>query len=160
MALVTPLLLALMFGCAEMGNYFNDEHYLVKATRDAARYAARIKDFPYYDGKCGATLATTDQVSIDVNALLKTMLLSSGTDRLPNMPANPATVSISCVSSVGGSTPGGIYSANYNNGTTTVVAPVVTVTATVPYTPLYQSFGFKGTGYSLNASQQAAVTAI
>ena len=42
MVLVLPFLLVLMFGSAEMGNYFLDEHGLVKQVRDGARYASRI----------------------------------------------------------------------------------------------------------------------
>ena len=34
MALVTPLLLLILFGSVELGNYFMDEHTLVKAVRD------------------------------------------------------------------------------------------------------------------------------
>ena len=41
MALALPLLLILICGCAELGNYFLDEHRLIKAVRDGARYAAR-----------------------------------------------------------------------------------------------------------------------
>ncbi len=37
MALVTPLLLIIMAGGLEVGNYFMDEHRLVKAVRDGAR---------------------------------------------------------------------------------------------------------------------------
>ena len=35
---------SLMFGAVELGNYFLNEHSLVKAVRDGARYAAR-QDF-------------------------------------------------------------------------------------------------------------------
>ena len=41
MALVMPLLLILMMGSVELGNYFYNEHKLVKSVRDGARYAAR-----------------------------------------------------------------------------------------------------------------------
>jgi hypothetical protein len=39
-------------------------------------------------------------------------------------------------------------------------APIVTVTASVPYTPVLRSFGFRGVGLNLNATQQAAVMGI
>src|SRR5690348_6628430 len=42
MALVTPLLLALLFGSVELGNFFMSEHALEKQVRDGARYAARL----------------------------------------------------------------------------------------------------------------------
>ena len=41
MALVTPLLMALMFGSFELGNYFYTSHIVAKAVRDGARYASR-----------------------------------------------------------------------------------------------------------------------
>ena len=40
MALVTPLLLVILFGAVELGNYFYNEHIVVKAVRDGARFAA------------------------------------------------------------------------------------------------------------------------
>ena len=42
MALVTPLLLALMLGSVELGNFFMDQHALTKQVRDGARYASRL----------------------------------------------------------------------------------------------------------------------
>ena len=42
MALVAPMLITLMFGSFELGNYFLSEHALAKAVRDGARYATRI----------------------------------------------------------------------------------------------------------------------
>ena len=41
MALVTPLLAMIMFGAVELGKYFWDEHLVVKAVRDGARFASR-----------------------------------------------------------------------------------------------------------------------
>jgi len=49
MALVTPLLLIIMFGSVELGNYFMNEHSLVKAVRDGARFAARQSFTSYPD---------------------------------------------------------------------------------------------------------------
>ena len=41
MALVLPLLLVILFGSLELGNYFMNEHTLIKAVRDGARFAGR-----------------------------------------------------------------------------------------------------------------------
>ena len=49
---------------------------------------------------------------------------------------------------------GGIYSGN-NVGTANA-APVINVSVQLPYRPILQSFGFRGTGMTLNATQQAA----
>ena len=45
LALVLPLLLIIMFGSFEIGNYFLNEHILVKAVRDGARVAGSRRRF-------------------------------------------------------------------------------------------------------------------
>src|SRR5436190_1625070 len=62
MALALPLLLALMFGSFELGNYFLSEHVVQKSVRDAARYAARLS-MTNYDCS-SATVATAAQQQI------------------------------------------------------------------------------------------------
>src|SRR5690349_1119608 len=68
MALVTPLLLILMMGCAELGNYFWNEHTLVKAVRDGARFAAR-QSFNWYTG-CTGSPDTTNVVTPTQNVVV------------------------------------------------------------------------------------------
>jgi TadE-like protein len=41
MALMTPLLLILMFAPFELGNFYWSQHKVTKGVRDAARFAAR-----------------------------------------------------------------------------------------------------------------------
>src|SRR6184192_1907937 len=57
MALCLPLLLALMFGSVELGNYFLSEHVVQKAVRDASRFAARLPltDYPSCTVPSGGT---------------------------------------------------------------------------------------------------------
>ena len=43
LAMITPILLALMFGSVELGNLFTDRHALEKQVRDGARFAARLE---------------------------------------------------------------------------------------------------------------------
>lgn len=147
MALVLPLLLVLLFGCLELGNFFMNEHYLVKAVRDGARYAAR-QDYSDYSSCSGAPGGS---VVSDTTNLIKTTLLSGGTDQLPSMSGLTVSVDVSCTTTAGGTTLTGIYS-NMTDG-----APIVTVTARLPYTPLFDAFGFTGGGLNLNATEQAAV---
>ncbi|MFL6726988.1 MAG: TadE/TadG family type IV pilus assembly protein [Sphingomicrobium sp.] len=157
MALVVPLLLALLFGSTELGNYFLDEHILVKAVRDGARYAGRqdFSNFSSCSGEPGGTVAA------DTRTLVMTGLLSGGSNRLANWTSTTISVTSSCTTTAGVQTLGGIYNGNRNSSGTLIGAPIVTVTATVPYTPLLASaFGFSGTGYNLYASQQAAVAGI
>src|SRR4051812_47391200 len=52
MALCVPLLLVLLCGSVELGNYLMDEHRLVKAVRDGARFAAR-QNLSYFLGCSG-----------------------------------------------------------------------------------------------------------
>ena len=50
MALVLPLLILIMFGSFEMGNFFWESHIANKAVRDGARFAARQN---FTDMPCG-----------------------------------------------------------------------------------------------------------
>jgi Flp pilus assembly protein TadG len=150
MALVTPLLLIIMCGAFELGNFFLNEHILVKAVRDGARYAAR-QNFSNYPS-CSGSVA--DPLLTNTRNVVKTGLLSGGTDRLPYWTATTITVTMSCATTAGGQTMSGIYRGRTSG------APIVTVSATVPYTPVLRSFGFRGTGLNLNATQQAAVMGI
>ena len=60
MALVTPLLMIIMFGAMELGKYFLDEHVVAKAVRDGARYAAR-RSFTDYAG-CAVSGDVQDKI--------------------------------------------------------------------------------------------------
>jgi len=150
MALVTPLLLIIMCGAFELGNFFLDEHILVKGVRDGARFAAR-QNFSNYPSCSGAV---ADPLLTNTRNVVKTGLPSGGTDRLPYWAATTISVTMSCATTAGGQTMSGIYRGRTSG------APIVTVSATVPYTPVLRSFGFRGTGLNLNATQQAAVMGI
>jgi len=150
MALVTPLLCAILIGSVELGSYFYNEHILEKAVRDGARFAAR-QSFTNY----GCSGAPTGTVVADTRALVRTALLSGGADRFADIVDGDIALSTSCTTSVSGQNMTGIY-----RGRTTG-APVVTVSARVDYTPVIgAAFGFSGAGMKLNASEQAAVTGI
>jgi Flp pilus assembly protein TadG len=158
MALVTPLLLVLMFGSFEVGKYFYDEHKLVKSVRDGARYAARQR-FTNYNCSTGNVL----QPVIDETKMIvrKGSLTTTDVDLLPNWDAAGTTFSVtmSCVptfSDAGTNYPAsGIYAGMTGGG------PSVTVTAKLPYQPAIGSaFGFSGLNLFLNASQHAAVAGL
>jgi Flp pilus assembly protein TadG len=154
LAMVTPLILALMFGAAELGNYFYNEHILLKAVRDGARYAAR-QSFTYYE-PCTAGTSPGGNVVADTRALVKTGLLAAqaGAPRFPDASAATINVTMNCTTTAGTQTMSGIYKGRASG------APRVTVTATVPYTPLLASLGFNSASLSLNATEQAAVMGI
>lgn len=143
MALVLPILLILMFGSVELGNYFLSEHVVTKAVRDASRYAARL---PMAEFDC-ATETMSDPTR--VQRLARTGDPEGTTARLtPWTDDNMTTVAVACDTS---GTYGGIYS-EFPMG-----VPVVTVTARVPHPTLFRAFGLGPTTLNLNASQQAAV---
>lgn len=154
LALALPLLLLLICGCAEMGNFFMNEHRLVKAVRDGARYAARqdVSNFTSCTGSPGGTVVA------DTQNIVRTGLISGGDDQLPNLASATIDVTIvACQTSAGGTALSGFY-ANVKNGSGTVVgAPVVQVEASVPYTPILNTVGLNFYSLSINASQQAAV---
>ena len=160
MALVMPLLLALMMGSAEIGNYFMSEHRLIKAVRDGARFAAR-QDFTYYPASsCGGSPDTTNVVTPTQN-LVMNGYLSGGTLVTAGVQSSNITVTVICTQTAVTTAMSGIYSKRGSIcGGTGGCAQTVRVTAQVPYWPILASFGFRGWGMQLNASSQAAVTGI
>ncbi len=153
MALVLPLLLTIMLGSVELGSYFYNEHILVKAVRDGARYAGR-QNFSYYSACSGEPTGT---VGAETRALVRTSLLAGGTDRFPDVEDGDITLDTNCFTtatdmSSSTETLSGIYRGAASG------APVVTVRASVDYEPVVgAAFGFSGVGFKLNAEQQAAV---
>ena len=147
MAMVAPMLIILMFGTFELGKYFLDEHVVVKAVRDGARYAGRrqFTDF----SSCTTASAGAEQAIRDIT---RTGALGGTTPRLAYW-TNQATITVSVTCDTSG-TYGGIY-----NGLA-IGAPVVTVSASVPYTSLFGVLGFDTTGLALNAKSESAVMGI
>ena len=148
MALVIPFLLILMFGAFDLGYYFMSEHVVDKAVRDAARYAARLPlaDYPSCTVPAGGTAEQQTQRLARFGDPS-----GSGTAHLTGWTADSmTTVTIACDNSSSYGT-GGIY-ADFPNG-----APVVTVTAQVPYNTLFGLLGLGSATFNLNAQGQAAV---
>jgi len=154
MALVLPLLLGLLFGSVELGNYFRSEHVLLKGVRDGAVYAAR-QEILNYDCSAGTPTVPSGIVG-ETKALVRTGQLSGGSDLLPlwNDGSTSFSVAVSCVTSAGGTTMAGIYLVNGGN------VPVITVTANLPYQSVLGALGLSTLGLRLEAAQQAAVTGI
>ena len=145
MALVTPLLLLLLFGSFEVGNYFLSEHVVQKGVRDAARYASRlpISSYPACD--------PTAPVELQIQRLARTGAPDGTQLRLGGWTTDGmTTVRVDCVP-LSTSPYTGIYSVYpFPDG-----VPVVTVSARVPYLSL---FGLLALG-NLNAASQSAVFA-
>ena len=152
MALVTPLLLLLLFGTFEVGNYFLSEHVVQKGVRDAARYASRLPISSY------PACAPTGPVEQQIRRVAKTGDPDGDADnngsqdvRVGGWTADTmTTVTLVCVP-LSTSPYTGIYSVYpFPDG-----VPVVTVSARVPYLSL---FGLLALG-DLNADSQSAVFA-
>ena len=146
MALMLPLLLALMFGGFEAGHYFYTEQKIVQAVREGARYAGRR---PFADFPCGG--ATAAGAVTAIRNVTRTGTVSGTTPRIVNWNANDITVSHTCNAGYGGV---GIYKAN------TAGAPVVTVTAAANYPSLFGAFGFIDNTFQVRSSSQAVVNGI
>lgn len=158
MALALPLLLLLMFGSFEMGRFFLDEHAVLKAVRDGARYASR-QGFAAYT--CPGATVTTDVVDRTRNVVRygKPVVTAGDSPRLPYWQATTdgqpsVQVTVTCPTTLDGTEAhGGIYT-----GKTHV--PVVTVAAAVEYDSLFAFLGFADAGYNLTAESQTAVMGI
>ena len=147
MALVTPIFMALMFGSFDLGNYFLSEHVVVKAVRDGARYASR-RGFAEFT--CSA--ASADVIDKTRNLARTGTIASGGTPRLVGWTSGTTiTVAATCNTS-------GTYTGIYTGATGGV--PIVTVTAAVPYTSLFNYFGITNTTMTLNASSQVPVMGV
>jgi len=151
MALVAPLLCTILIGSVELGSLFYNEHLLDKAVRDGARFAAR-QSFTNYS--CSG--APGGSVVAATRALVRTSILSGGSDKFADIADGDITLTTSCTTTVSSqSMVNGLYKGMPTG------APVVTVSAVVDYTPVIgAAFGFSGAGFHLHASEQAAVMGI
>jgi hypothetical protein len=153
MVLVLPFLLVLMFGSAEMGNYFLDEHGLVKQVRDGARYASRIPLEANYT--CPNTVNPAAKTLIE-NVTKTGTVGGTGNGRFDSDywartctgVADPITVSIRCVSN---DDYDGIYQSLEGD------IPIVKVTAAVSYRSVLGSLGLPTANLCLRAESEMAV---
>jgi Flp pilus assembly protein TadG len=166
MALVTPFLLALLFGSVELGNLFMDEHALEKQIRDGARYASRLTVSDDYS--CSADPSTVYQdgaaaadeiINVTKNGAVSgntTARWTSYWNRNCDGKAQTVSVSIRCVdkdqidTTASGNT--GIYTSL--PGTE---IPVVKVSGAVKYRSVFALLGFDATNVCLQADSEAAV---
>jgi len=156
MAIIAPLMLAIGCGSVEVGNFMLDEHRLVKAVRDAARYAGR-QPFSTYSACTAGGATIGGQVATDVTNLVRTHQLSGGTDQLPNWSNAASSISLKAAcatTAINSQTMSGVYSGNSNGWI------VVTVSATLRYKPIVGAFGFTGNGLDLHAEEQAPVVGV
>jgi Flp pilus assembly protein TadG len=152
MALITPLLVILLFGGSEAGHFVWTQHKLTEAVRDGARYASRLNVYQVCDGATELP-ATTEKARVVL--LTRTGQLANANVRpvVPGWTAGQVTVEVTCQAFVGT----GIYTELGTDGP----GPVVTVAATnVTYPSLFNALGRITRGVSLNARSSAAVIGI
>lgn len=151
MALVAPLLIIIMLGSVETGNYFMTEHVVAKSVRDGARFASRLPLAANFT--CPSTVI--DDTTI-VNVTKTGSVDGTATGRFPTSfwtsACSPATKSVSvtlrCV-------PKASYSGVWAGLGTDI--PVVTVSADVSYTNL---LGYSPAGLCMHATSEAPVSGI
>ncbi|WP_300974525.1 TadE/TadG family type IV pilus assembly protein [Sphingomonas sp. LHG3406-1] len=167
MALITPLLMALMFGSAELGNWFLTNHAVIKQVRDGARFGSRLTLNASYACQAGA-LATNSTVFQDGSANTKIINVTKtgsvdgtasgrfgGADSsfwtACNQGEQPVSVSVRCV-------PKGSYAGLYTDVSGSI--PVVSVTANVQYPSILGNLGINTAGLCVTGSSEAAVVGI
>lgn len=154
MALMMPILFALMFTTYEGGHYMWTEHKVLKGVRDGARYAARLP-FDYYSCSSADLQNPTGQATgatrtTEIKNLTRTGLLIGGNAKVPGWQDSSVTVSVAC-------------NATYNTGLYTKItggAPTVTVSTVVTYPSILGMLGFDTSAAKVRAQANAAVTGL
>lgn len=153
MALVAPLLIALLFGSVETGNYFMTEHAVAKSVRDGARFGSRLPLLAGYT--CPSTVNAVASTPI-INVTKTGSVDGTATGRFPASfwasACSPATQSVTVTMRC-------VPKANYLGVWAGLGSdiPVVTVSADVSYTTL---FGFSAGGLCMHATSEAPVSGI
>lgn len=150
MALITPLLITLMFGGFEAGYYFWNEHKVVKAVRDGARYAGR-QQFAAYD--CSGGGSVNEPWASNIKNVTRTgNTAGAGNALVPGWTSAQVLLTVTCsqTDASGNSMLTGIFSKQTN-----VVR--VRVEANTSYRPLFSQMGFSTVNLGLRASSQAVV---
>jgi len=167
MALVTPLLMIIMFGAFDLGNYFYSQHVVVKAVRDGARYAAR-QGFGHYSCPTGSATGSV----VDAGGVTAATLIANVSDVTRTGKLHPVTTDAKDSPRLGywtstydspdtavkltvRCTPITNYSGIYKGATGGV--PSVRVSADVKYLSLFNTIGFDATTLYMRAESEAAV---
>ena len=151
MALVVPLMVILMFGGFEGGYYMWNEHKVVKAVRDGARFAGRQQ---FEDFDCGTGTVTDADTAARINSVTRTGTIDPNAQPIiAGWTAAQVSVTVTCGDTdAGGATNTGIFAADPTNG-----AKRIRVIANTSYKPLFSTLGFSTTNLGLRASSEAVV---
>lgn len=147
MALLAPLLVLLMLGSVDVGNYLLSEHVVQKGVRDAARYASRLPIAEYPACLPSPTAETQIQKVARTGE-------PDGTDARVVGWSDDTMTTVTLICDTSG-THTGIYTVYpFPDG-----VPVITVSAAVPYQSLFGVIGLGTPTLTLNAASQSAIFA-
>lgn len=157
MAMAAPLLIILMVGSMELGNYFLDQHAVSKQVHDGARFASRLSLASAYN--CPTTVFEDSAATTKIVNVTKTGSVdATATGRFDasfwapcTSGGTPVTVTTRCVDKA---LYGGVYAGLAGD------IPVVTVSADVAYPSLFGTLGFNTSALCLRATSEAAVAGL
>lgn len=148
MALVTPMLLAIMFGGFEVGHYFWSEHKAIEGVRAGVRYAERLPMSTMCPSSGTVSSATLD----NIKQVARTgKLAADAAPLVPGWTSGQVSVTVRC----GTYLSTGIYTTLGGQGATVTVASNGLV-----YPSLFKALGFITTQFKLNAWSSGAVIGI
>ena len=144
--MVLPIFLPLIFGAAELGYYFHQEHVVVDAVRDGARFAARQT---IDDMSCAGVDAGVETSIKSATRLISPNAADTTENRrISNWASNDSvTVTVSCAENDG-------FEGLYSN---MADLPRVRIDADVAYQSLFSQLGFGDLTINVRASSEAAV---
>lgn len=154
MALILPLSILLLFTSLEAGHYFYQQHQVVKALRDGARFAAR-QSFDDINCRGGSPSPIPAGIESNIQSLTRTGQVGGTTPRVANWDNNNlVTVTVTCPPPLSGQTDHtGIYDS-------AEPAPQVNVSTRLNYDSLFNGLGVITDSAVLGATQQATVMGI
>lgn len=148
MALVTPMLLTLMFGGFEAGHFLWSEHKAIEGVRAGVRYASRLP----ITTVCPASGTVPSSVVDNIKNVTRTgKLATNAAPIVPGWTNAQVTVTFRC----GTYLSTGIYATLGGQGATVTVA-----SNNLYYPSIFKTLGVIDATYKLNAWSSAAVIGI
>lgn len=166
-ALILPMLVILLFGGFEAGNWVWQQHKLTEAVRDGARFASRINIADLCDGsadKPANDAVLMDRIA-DVEFYTRTGKLPTGDAQVdgavPPRVWNWNNGEVDFDPGCGDFVSTGLYSALTDSaGNAVQEGPLTTVSGSVPYRSLFHGLGVLNDTVTLRATSRAAVIGI
>ena len=163
MALITPLLVTLLFGGFEAGYYFWNAHKMVKAVRDGSRFAARMPLDAFDCSGSGAFASPAIVVPVGasgnptVEQAIKNVTRTGAVDgnnptMVPNWTNAQVFVTVTCDDTDAGGTD--MTTGIFHDFDKVIRVRIV---GQASYQPLFSTLGFDTGGIGLRAASHAVV---